>query len=158
MVLRLKARKSRSPPGPLPKPCPHTPAGWSSPVARQAHNLKVRGSNPLPATKIQSYTLIRRHQSCDARRSDASPDRKAVTVVLASCTDPQQFGGGLAEHSDALGIAEPRRVENMVDCHLGPWKGRVGTHHDLARPDFGRQVPETFASEDHRVEIELFQI
>ena len=28
-------------------------AGWSSPVARQAHNLKVVGSNPTPATKIQ---------------------------------------------------------------------------------------------------------
>src|SRR5258708_6824128 len=27
-------------------------AGWSSPVARQAHNLKVIGSNPIPATKI----------------------------------------------------------------------------------------------------------
>ena len=27
-------------------------AGWSSPVARQAHNLKVVGSNPTPATKI----------------------------------------------------------------------------------------------------------
>ena len=27
---------------------PH--AGWSSPVARQAHNLKVTGSNPVPAT------------------------------------------------------------------------------------------------------------
>ena len=26
-------------------------AGWSSPVARQAHNLKVVGSNPTPATK-----------------------------------------------------------------------------------------------------------
>ncbi len=25
-------------------------AGWSSPVARQAHNLKVVGSNPAPAT------------------------------------------------------------------------------------------------------------
>ncbi len=25
-------------------------AGWSSPVARQAHNLKVGGSNPPPAT------------------------------------------------------------------------------------------------------------
>ena len=25
--------------------------GWSSPVARQAHNLKVVGSNPIPATK-----------------------------------------------------------------------------------------------------------
>ena len=27
-------------------------AGWSSPVARQAHNLKVGGSNPSPATNI----------------------------------------------------------------------------------------------------------
>jgi hypothetical protein len=25
-------------------------AGWSSPVARQAHNLKAAGSNPAPAT------------------------------------------------------------------------------------------------------------
>src|ERR1700755_3632335 len=62
MVLCLKARESRSLPGPRNpldrKPfasspqCPHTtPAGWSSPVARQAHNLKVTGSNPVPATK-----------------------------------------------------------------------------------------------------------
>ncbi|MHC2794074.1 hypothetical protein ACVINZ_003086 [Mesorhizobium jarvisii] len=28
-------------------------AGWSSPVARQAHNLKVTGSNPVPATKYK---------------------------------------------------------------------------------------------------------
>jgi hypothetical protein len=28
----------------------HSAAGWSSPVARQAHNLKVVGSNPTPAT------------------------------------------------------------------------------------------------------------
>ncbi len=27
----------------------HPDAGWSSPVARQAHNLKVTGSNPVPA-------------------------------------------------------------------------------------------------------------
>jgi hypothetical protein len=27
-------------------------AGWSSPVARQAHNLKVTGSNPVPASKF----------------------------------------------------------------------------------------------------------
>ena len=30
-------------------------AGWSSPVARQAHNLKVAGSNPAPATKTKNY-------------------------------------------------------------------------------------------------------
>src|SRR5271168_1497815 len=34
----------------IPGICPLTPAGWSSPVARQAHNLKVVGSNPTPAT------------------------------------------------------------------------------------------------------------
>ncbi len=59
MVLRLKARESRSPPG-LPNGCSpkpfntqsHPDAGWSSPVARQAHNLKVTGSNPVPAPKL----------------------------------------------------------------------------------------------------------
>src|SRR5690606_6734075 len=34
-------------------------AGWSSPVARQAHNLKVAGSNPAPATKITRSILVR---------------------------------------------------------------------------------------------------
>ncbi len=34
-----------------PDPQPLGGAGWSSPVARQAHNLKVVGSNPTPATK-----------------------------------------------------------------------------------------------------------
>ena len=34
-------------------------AGWSSPVARQAHNLKVAGSNPAPATKeIKQPSLV----------------------------------------------------------------------------------------------------
>ena len=32
----------------------HIGAGWSSPVARQAHNLKVVGSNPTPATKLKA--------------------------------------------------------------------------------------------------------
>ena len=34
----------------------HGAAGWSSPVARQAHNLKVVGSNPTPATSITLKT------------------------------------------------------------------------------------------------------
>jgi hypothetical protein len=33
------------------KPSQTLGAGWSSPVARQAHNLKAAGSNPAPATK-----------------------------------------------------------------------------------------------------------
>ena len=36
----------------LPRAAHYGDAGWSSPVARQAHNLKVVGSNPTPATTI----------------------------------------------------------------------------------------------------------
>ncbi len=45
------------------QPQAYTPAGWSSPVARQAHNLKVRGSNPLPATNF----------TCSANEPSPSP-------------------------------------------------------------------------------------
>src|SRR5688572_15961985 len=34
-------------------------AGWSSPVARWAHNPKVAGSNPAPATKQYEGLAIR---------------------------------------------------------------------------------------------------
>ena len=55
MVLCLKARESRSLPGL--KNTAAINAGWSSLVARQAHNLKVAGSNPAPATKLNLITL-----------------------------------------------------------------------------------------------------
>ena len=56
-----RARPETPPPGPhAPGGRRHPPhhrgctdqpdAGWSSPVARQAHNLKAAGSNPAPAT------------------------------------------------------------------------------------------------------------
>jgi hypothetical protein len=32
-------------------------AGWSSPEAREAHNLKVAGSNPAPATPNHSLSV-----------------------------------------------------------------------------------------------------
>src|SRR5258707_9789174 len=64
MVLCLKTRESRSLPGlpsakilfheQLKKSRRRIYAGWSSPVARQAHNLKVVGSNPAPATNSKS--------------------------------------------------------------------------------------------------------
>ena len=60
MVLRLKAWESKSLPN-LVRNSTYLStmtntdlgsAGWSSPVARQAHNLKVVGSNPTPATNF----------------------------------------------------------------------------------------------------------
>ena len=44
-ICRRAIRRQVVPPGDL------VAAGWSSPVARQAHNLKVTGSNPVPATR-----------------------------------------------------------------------------------------------------------
>jgi hypothetical protein len=34
-------------------------AGWSSPVARKAHNLEVGGSNPSPATNFKEELLVK---------------------------------------------------------------------------------------------------
>src|ERR1700682_3475873 len=51
MVLCLKTWESRPLPGLRRAGSCSFGAGWSSPVARQAHNLKVTGSNPVPATK-----------------------------------------------------------------------------------------------------------
>ena len=37
-------------------------AGWSSLVARQAHNLKVLGSNPSPATNNSTFKALKNHK------------------------------------------------------------------------------------------------
>ena len=57
---------ARPPDGNLPHPPTRSPptspspsAGWSSPVARQAHNLKVAGSNPAPAPKLRKPARTR---------------------------------------------------------------------------------------------------
>ena len=72
MVLRLKTWESSSPPNltrntkPLKTTHKKTNAGWSSQVARQAHNLKVTGSNPVPATKLSKHTRDLRPASSGA--------------------------------------------------------------------------------------------
>lgn len=95
MVLCLKTRESRSPPG-LPSTSNHIPshsttrtrtpsgvhafgAGWSSPVARQAHNLKVAGSNPAPATNAHTYEHS--HTSTASKR----PQARRPTCPRAFC-------------------------------------------------------------------------
>jgi hypothetical protein len=62
---------SPAPPRAQPKGTHTTNAGWSSPVARQAHNLKAAGSNPAPATN-----LINQRQS----GADPSAPDHAVSV------------------------------------------------------------------------------
>ncbi|MGH6710711.1 MAG: hypothetical protein ACREEK_17280, partial [Bradyrhizobium sp.] len=56
---------------------------WSSPVARQAHNLKVIGSNPIPATKIalpgQRPGRVFLYRRRDARTSRQFGTGKSMT-------------------------------------------------------------------------------
>ena len=61
-------------------------AGWSSPVARQAHNLKVTGSNPVPAT----------NETCK------------------SPPGPTPAGFLLSEQSDRLPASSPPAAESAV--------------------------------------------
>src|SRR5476651_1686074 len=62
-VFRSMKQNDRSRPPPVRTPLTtggrqlNTVAGWSSPVARQAHNLKVTGSNPVPATTFDQEKL-----------------------------------------------------------------------------------------------------
>jgi hypothetical protein len=121
MVLRLKARKSRSLPGLPGRPAAlartqtKINAGWSSPVARQAHNLKVIGSNPIPATIffIQQLSFLfnggRSYSkasfsanACPAGRmrlrySSPLPEVGNPTVKLIDCKEkPVSFGAMVA--------------------------------------------------------------
>jgi hypothetical protein len=61
-------------------------AGWSSPVARQAHNLKVVGSNPTPATnKKPAFERVFLRPHCVRFRS--------IIPVSAWCSQDAKNGG-----------------------------------------------------------------
>jgi hypothetical protein len=62
-------------------------AGWSSPVARQAHNLKVIGSNPIPATKLVKTPVI-------------STDYWGFSLVLESTVDSDIASNKTAREQD----------------------------------------------------------
>ncbi len=67
--------------------CAHVDAGWSSLVARRAHNPKVIGSNPVPATNIQRearskriwpFSLLRNGPSSRSSGSALHHPRKVI--------------------------------------------------------------------------------
>ena len=70
-------------------------AGWSSPVARQAHNLKVVGSNPTPATtpslviELAGFCFFAR-SSIIARAKRGSPLQPLLDRVRTSERGPPQ--------------------------------------------------------------------
>ena len=66
-------------------------AGWSSPVARQAHNLKVVGSNPTPATNIFRRSAVKLphcHQWGFLRCQLQSIIEQVYPALLCACECP----------------------------------------------------------------------
>ena len=76
-------------------------AGWSSPVARQAHNLKVAGSNPAPATTNHNPTNRQSASGCP------------VALFLCAKSVPYIPGTGL------LDVPPCPALHQDVDLHLG---------------------------------------
>ena len=74
-------------------------AGWSSPVARQAHNLKVVGSNPTPATTEKTQYQPIRPRSSQRGFAVKTPRSISGTALGASLTRWAQ--------TMALAIADP---------------------------------------------------
>ena len=136
MVLCLKTRESRWLPG---QPSPHAQrfkppssrpqsrppsgsvdpvpqgtgigAGWSSPVARQAHNLKAAGSNPAPATKPTPADGVSPAHS--SNRTHATP-RTSVRGAFAFAPCEMRMAGSpvmlaMLKHPRSASV-EPARV------------------------------------------------
>jgi hypothetical protein len=124
MVLCLKTWESRSSPGlPRTEKLPlhekafgsvaarlrSTDAGWSSPVARQAHNLKAAGSNPAPATNLKRPmpASCKRGPNCPGLPTGAIPSRAPLSSLnvihqrqLAAGGERAHFGeGATIEHA-----------------------------------------------------------
>jgi hypothetical protein len=58
-------------------------AGWSSLVARRAHNPKVAGSNPAPATNLKR-TRVQPESFCICIGSEAIPDSLLAKIQQIS--------------------------------------------------------------------------
>ena len=137
MVLCLKARKSRSLPGQLRPELPLTmangyrarrsigtvfsfDAGWSSPVARQAHNLKVAGSNPAPATnKIKDLAAMLGPFSFQALENC----RENCRVKLAKSTFLSPTLRVPWDPIGLVGTAKSKSAPPLRDMRLAIWGG-----------------------------------
>ena len=77
-------------------------AGWSSPVAREAHNLEVTGSNPVPAIRPVLVT-------------GAISEEPAVTRVVSAGS--VVACGSVLPNADACGVAFRVAMDAQFTSH-----------------------------------------
>jgi hypothetical protein len=131
MVLCLKTRESRSPPDLhrtrkiIPSQTITGGAGWSSPVARQAHNLKVVGSNPTPAPNLAGArgragrSLI----GNATNRAPRGPRAGAGTCVFRGCSgfDPRlECAAALRERRSPVNPPSKQQTATSKRCLWQP--------------------------------------
>ena len=132
-------------------------AGWSSPVARQAHNLKVAGSNPAPATVPEPRSpkgdrgfSFRRHaggarsgpagSACVSVRRNAAAPRSAAaiaTIHAMACTRSLSLIAGQAARMEYAG------------AHA-LFRDRACSGHRRLRPRQAPRAPDVFVGRDTR--------
>ena len=107
-------------------------AGWSSPVARQAHNLKVVGSNPTPATILMRIRLTRKppaqRGAFRVLRKDDEPRRRRDHLSLRSIFPGLRMRHHLAKLAARLAISRSialnrtgsRSVKSSTVCLVRP--------------------------------------
>jgi hypothetical protein len=105
-------------------------AGWSSPVARRAHNPKVAGSNPAPATT----NLINRHRTMVYART-----------LLSGCLPSRRCGVKPPDRQGAaeavrVGAAARRRAAAADETSIGEVVAAFIEHMRAHRPERPRGV------------------
>ena len=80
----------------------HYIAGWSSLVARWAHNPKVRGSNPLPATNLVPWCSWLTRLPVTQKIAGSSPVGTAIWLhsSVGRAFDLDSEGHEFASHTD----------------------------------------------------------
>jgi hypothetical protein len=121
----------------------HNDAGWSSSVARWAHNPEVAGSNPAPATKLVQVrgsvagdggrALIFLSAVCPRDRATRCGRRRA-SLVLSGMGD----GPSLACRTAVSSAVEPAGTRVPAESPLYGCDSTLGACGDGGRRDVGR--------------------
>jgi hypothetical protein len=122
--------------------CSKDNAGWSSPVARQAHNLKAAGSNPAPATKSKpKYQKPARSNPAGfcafGTRHSRSSNRQASLSSASLRLNLQPFLANIAAREKVLRSALVDDLTVAHHMHLvgNPQRYRQLMFHQEARQE-----------------------
>src|SRR3954453_16976015 len=113
-------------------------AGWSSLVARRAHNPKVAGSNPAPATPrrpclrgLFAFLGLALELGLGAPRRYrtplASPLSQPTATLLTTCVPSAHLGLRLRGRTCGPGRRQPRRPASPAAVRFRPACALVGS-------------------------------